>query len=364
MTVNIIVHQQEVGIRGNKNYLPYYTNCPWAENDEFFIFFSESSRNNQTSLCAFFPQDSRTEILFPLNLDMVEDDTRREDGFLSSTLLVHSGKIVVPCKNRLYRFDLASGARELLFESPEDTKIGGVLTISLDEQYVCGGIYHEQNSAAQSNIVFVWSLTESRFVYHENYNILANHFQFYPDGENILFAHEGPTETIDDRLNILNWRSGTRRCIYRHQRDQAGKLIEYIGHEQIAGNKVAAVRYPVSPIDFGLLLVDPNTETAELVMQDDCWHCGADGRGRRLVSDTMWWGRSSRTRKFAFDIILYDVETHRKYLLYSINNNPLRQVFHPHPQLNLAGDKVLSAGNNDIDGKTQAVNIIFTQLEP
>lgn len=74
----------------------------------------------------------------------------------------------------------------------------------------------------------------------------AAHFQFIGDSEWLLFAHEGKTEGISDRLNRLNWRTGERQVLHRHETAPDGTLLECIGHEMTGGDTVCAVRYPVS----------------------------------------------------------------------------------------------------------------------
>ena len=62
-----------------------------------------------------------------------------------------------------------------------------------------------------------------------------------------------------------------------------------------AGAKVIAVRYPVSLMDdCGIILVDPETKTGQLLDHDDYLHVASNTAGDIFVMDTCWWVNTRR----------------------------------------------------------------------
>lgn len=372
MDSNPVVAEHHVGIAGNKNFLPYYSNVPWSVDESYFVFFSSATDGHDLALWRFFPATSRTEKVVDLQLWQGLPPAQQEEEMLGAVFLPRKQLMVIPRGNALIRVDLTDGSCRTVFAALGELNLGGPLCVSADERHVCTGIYPRLPAGSTPDAVEVVVLdTEPadpqapwESAHRGSINFLANHFQFFADGENILFAHEGKAETIPDRLNVLNWRTGKHRCIYRQQHDASGRLVEYIGHERVAGNRVAAVRYPISLIDFGLVVVDPATGSGQLVTQDDSWHCSANAAGNLLVMDTMWWGRASRRQENVFDIIMYDCDKGKKTFLRTIHSDPKRQIHHPHPQLNAAGDRVLVICRDGIAPDSDAGFILLLQLEP
>lgn len=336
-----------VGTPGRKNFLPYYTTSPWGLNDEYFVFFSESTDNSAPLLVLFFPDSGKTEQRKELTLWRDLSDNTKEEELLCSVLLPESQTMLIPRANTLIKLNIQNGSTKEVYAAGTEYRVGGPLGLSRDGKYLCGGLYPAKMEAGDvpaETGVFVFDTHSDKIVFSSVINFFATHFQFFPDSRLILFCHEGKTETVPDRLNIMDWHTGEHHNLYRQIHDADGNLVEYVGHEKIAGNKVAAVRYPVSQITFGLIMFDPVTGNTALVDADDYWHCSSNASGRRLVMDTMWWGNASRKIENFSDIILLEPESGRKKILKTVRTNPAKQIFHPHPQLNADGNKVLFIG--------------------
>ncbi len=361
--MNIVASEIAIGLPGNKNFLPYYTNTPWAENDEYFVFFSSCPGRGGLALYAFFPNGGMTRKLVDLTRWHGVPENIQEEEMLHGVFLPGTHAMLLPRGHEVFRVTLSDGLEQIVFTAPESTVIAGPMCLSADERHLCFGIYPPgadwQDPATTMETVVLDTVT-GQTVYSGKINFQANHFQFFPDGESILFAHEGKTETIPDRLNVLHWPTGKHRCVHAQQHDVSGKLVEYVGHERVAGNKIVAVRYPVSLIDFGIILVDPADGSCELVDADDYWHASANTDGTRFVMDTMWWGRASRTQPYETDIIMYDYPSRKKYRLKTLHTDNRRQIFHPHPQFSRTGDKVLFIAKDEPE--SPCGKIIMQQL--
>lgn len=372
MDDKVVINEQIVGIAGNKNFLPYYTNVPWSKDESYFVFFSSALDGHDLSLWRFFPAISRTEKITYLQLWQGVDSLQQEEEMLGGVFLPRKQLMLIPRGNTLIRVDLTEENCRTVFAGDGDVKVGGPICASADERYVCAGVYPRLSAltrppASSEVVVLDTEPSDSQaswtIAHRSRINFWADHFQFFSNGEDILFAHEGTAETVSDRLNVLNWPTGKHRCIYQQQHNASGQLIEYVGHERMAGNKVVAVRYPTSLIDFGLLVVDPATESGRLVVRDDCWHCSANAAGDLLVMDTMWWGRSSRRQEFVTDILLYNCRNGKKTFLKTVPCNAKRQIHHSHPQLNAAGDRVLVITRDGIAPDSAAGFILLLELE-
>ncbi len=358
--------KQTVGKRCNRNFLPYYTNSPWGADDKFFIYFSETEQGTNSALYRYFPAEIRSEKIVDLSFLEHENVSVKEGDMLASVLNPSENKLYIPSGNVIYKVDIDSGCIDEFFRIPEQHWFGGPLCLSHDHRLLSGGCYASETphiGEPEKSNIFVLDIASCKQVISRELPFFSTHFQFMAGNQSILFAHEGETKRVPDRLNVFQINTGDIRCLYRHIHDADGQLVEFIGHEKVAGSGVAAVRYPVSEIDFGLVLVNPESGTLELVDRDDYWHCSANDAGSRFVMDTMWWGRASRRTENRSDIILYDLINHHKQLLNTIKTSNKLQIHHPHPQLNAAGDKVLFISRDDVADDSAGCQIVYISLE-
>ena len=329
-----VLEERKIGFAGNVNFVPYYTNSSWNATDDAFYFFTMPCDDVTPTLCVYHVDTDTSERLFDLEFFTFE---KGSVDLFPAVILPNRSLMIYGNDEMIAVADLKNGRQEIKI-TLEKRHIHGCC-ISPDERYLCYGVFDDY---AVTDIHVVDTLnSEWKDVAVKTVDMHANHFQFFPNGDEILFAHEGTTEKIPDRLNWLNWKTGETRCLHRHAFDDQGRQIECIGHEQVAGNKVLAVRFPVSQMDFGIIVVDPKTGSCELVDQGDYWHASSDKNGERFVMDTMWWG-NSRRRMPLFDITLFDMKERKRFVLKtfeagSINN----QMYHPHPHFDGTGKKIL-----------------------
>ncbi len=354
--------EHRIDIPGRFNFLPYYTSSSWSSDERYFVFFSSLPDLSRTWICTYTPATRTITEKFELTgrdqlnpatagngADPMPDgsiytlERQREEELLTAVWLPEREELLIPHCNRLLRVCLADGRQTELytFEDPA-FRLGGPGTVSRDGKLAAFGAYFPADRTPTRNLVVVIDTeTGAEVGRHDFGEFFANHFQFTADPDLLLYAHEGPTRAIDDRLNLLAWRTGERRLLHRHERSAAtGEIVECIGHEMVAGDRFCAVRYPDSEIRSGLLLVTPDGFT-RLLVEDDCWHCAGNADGSFLVYDTMWWGHSTRKTEYQFDILRVNAATGEKELLCSVESRPQRQCMHPHPHLNAAGNRVL-----------------------
>ena len=332
---NIVLEERKIGFAGNVNFVPYYTNSSWNATDDAFYFFTMPCDDVTPTLCVYHVDKDVAEKLFDLEFFKFEKDNV---DLIPAVILPNRGLMIYGNDERIAVADLKTGRQEIMITLKKKHIHG--CCISPDERYLCYGV---SDDYAVTDIHVVDTMdVEWKDVAVKTVGMHANHFQFFPNGNEILFAHEGATEKIPDRLNWLNWKTGETRCLHRHIFDEQGHQIECIGHEQVAGNKVLAVRFPVSQMEFGIIVVDPKTDFCELVDQGDYWHASSDKSGDYFVMDTMWWGNSRRRTGGIFDITLFNMKEHKRFVLKtfeagSINN----QMYHPHPHFDGTGKKIL-----------------------
>ena len=332
---NIVLEERKIGFAGNVNFVPYYTNSSWNATDDAFYFFSMRPDDVTPALCVYHVEPDTSERLFDLEFFKFEKGAM---DLFPAVVLPNRGLMIYGNNEMIAVADLKNGRQEIKI-TLEKKRCHGCC-ISPDERYLCYGV---SDDCTVTDIHVVDTMASPwKDVSVTSIAMHANHYQFFPNGDEILFAHEGKTETIPDRLNLLNWKTGETRCLHHHIFDDDGHQIECIGHEQVAGNKVLAVRFPVSQMDFGIIVVDPKTDSCELVDQGDYWHASSDKNGERFVMDTMWWGNSRRRIGGIFDITLFDMKERKRFVLKtfeagSINN----QMYHPHPHFDGTGKKVL-----------------------
>ena len=337
MQENIVREERKIGIPGNMNVLPYYTNTSWDEEKNGFYYFSFKYGSLAPAVYFYHVDTDTSEKLFDLTLLKNEKDIR----YLSlSVFLQKRDLLFFIADNSIAAADLKTGKQEIKIPIDAARNHHGT-TITAEERLLCFGTSGEGSVQTEVQI-FDTALPEWKEVKKIPLPINASHFQFFPNGEDILFAHEGNTTKIPDRLNLLNWKTGELRCLHHHICDASGNLIECIGHEHIAGKKVLAVRYPDSQMDFGILVVDPETGKFELVSQGDYWHAASNQDGTKFVMDTMWWANSRRKIPGLVDVVLFDAVRKEKHVLKTFPVGPLTsQLYHVHPHMNHIGDKVL-----------------------
>ena len=337
MQDHIVKEERKIGIPGYKNVLPYYTNTSWDEEKYGFYFFSFKHGSLAPAVYFYHVDTDTSEKLFDLTLLKNEKDI----GYLSlSVFLPKRNLLFFIADNSIAVADLKTGKQAIKVPIDAARNHHGT-TITADERLLCFGTSGEGSVQTEVQI-FDTSLPEWKEVKNIPLAINASHFQFFSNGENILFAHEGDTTKIPDRLNLLNWKSGEIRCLHRHIHDANGNQIECIGHEHIAGDKVLAVRYPDSQMDFGIIVVDPETGDFELVDRGDYWHSASNQNGTKFVMDTMWWANSRRKIPGLVDVILFDAEKKKRHILKTFTVGPLTsQLYHVHPHMNRTGSMVL-----------------------
>ncbi len=366
MVTPLAVRSTPVGPEGAKNFLNYYTSSFWALDDRWFMYFSETS--GRAVLRRYHPTERRDELRLDLSRWVAADEETREDELLNAVFLARTDRLILPLGNRLEVVDLGAGRLRTLHVGPAEIKFRGPLHVSADERYLVAGLYPAAKSdyrtvpARRPTPYLIYDLQTEKVAAEGVLELYADHFQFMPDGERILFAHEGAAETVPDRLNLLHWREGRMECIHAQETDAAGALIEYVGHEMVAGELVVAVRYPVSKTaQFGLLRVDPRTGRGGLIDADDYWHAASDERGEKYVMDTMWWGRSSRRAEHRSDIVLVEPGAGRKQVLASIASNVRSQAYHPHPRFNRRGDQVILVAQVDASREARAAHVLLLE---
>ncbi len=340
----VLLEELPFGVEGAKNFLPYYTSSPWSSGEDFILYYSDKESARAPELRAFFHEEGRDEKLADLAPWTSRSFFEREDELLHGVFLSKSLRLLAPLGNRLLSIELASGQVHELFRAEEGATLGGPFCSDRGQTLLAGFIHQRLPDGSLNHAqttVFVLDLRSNAIVSKVELPLNANHFQFLPGSDELLFAHEGKTETIPDRLNCLDWRSGKAKCIYKQAHDAEGRLLEFIGHEKVAGSKVVAVRYSVSLIEPGIVLVDPKTCEGSLVDSGHYWHSSSNLKGDVFAMDTMWWGRNSPRGRNQIDVVVFDSRSGRRHMMKSIEANTERQAFHPHPSLNDAGDKLL-----------------------
>lgn len=336
---NIVLEERKIGFPGYDNFVPYYTNTSWTLEDDAFYFFSVKHGGNIPALCIYHVDTDTSERLFDITIKPEGNETA-VPGLGLGVLLPERDLFLFPMEGVFAAVNVKTGEQKICFTYDKTCAYGGNC-ISPDERYFCYSAYYREKGT--TDIFVIDTITpEWQIVFCKTLNMYANHVQFFPNGEDILFAHEGPTQQIPDRLNTLNWKTGETRCLHQHIRNENGDQIECVGHEHVAGNKVLAVRYPDSQMEFGIIVVDPADGSCELVDQGDYWHAASSQDGTRFVMDTMWWGNSRRRTPNLFDVTLYDSVKKKRYVLKTFAAEPLNiQRYHVHPHFNRAGNMVI-----------------------
>jgi len=355
--------EARVVMPGRHAFLPYYTTSPWSCNGDFFVFFSVSPDFSDPQLYAYYPATGSVKLLSELAgwrgraakmmAAMAKTDQKLADGsvmqgarfveeeLLTSVFLPKLGKMLIPRGHELFSISIADGS-ESKFYSYADARyrIGGPGQSDDAGKRVVFGAFYPVNCTPASSVMLILDAASGKEMFRHDFgSFFANHYQFTHLDNELIFAHEGPTEGIPDRVNLIDIATGKTRVMHHHIR-QNGELVEYIGHEKVAGKVVGAVRYPVSKIPGGLLIMDRDGH-CQLADADDYWHCAGTADGSDFFMDTMWWGNTRRKTKNVFDIVHFNAKTKEKEILRTFAAEPVSQFRHPHPQPDATGKHVL-----------------------
>ena len=351
-------NEQRIQIPGRMTFLPYYTSSPWGESEAYFFFFSALPDFSRSWLHTWSPAERRITAEFELKEWNGLPPRLHSELLLSSVLLPERRLVLVPLREKLCAVSLDDGSvAEVWRGSDAAMRLGGPGNLSRDGGLVVFGEYPQDFATARPVPLTVLETSTFQPVGRQEFpDLLANHFQFMDDSDWILFAHEGPTETIPDRINRINWRTGERQLLHRHETGPDGTLLECIGHEMTRGETVCAVRYPVSVLPGALVTMRPDGGEYTILDCDDYWHCSCNAGGTVFAMDTLWWGNARRKTPYEMDIIRIDSKAGTKEIVKTIHSDPKEQYRHPHPQLNTAGDKLLFIESGD-DGATGSITL-------
>ncbi|MPM88613.1 hypothetical protein SDC9_135717 [bioreactor metagenome] len=274
--------------------------------------------------------------------------------------------LILPRRAALYGVSLRDGSVNLLHreDGRDDCWISGTGTISPDRRYCAFPLFHPPHATPSRVEMLIFSLPDFRLVRRHDFGgFLANHFQFTYDPEYIMYAHEGPTRRIPDRINRIHWLSGRCECLHEHLFDlESGEMLECIGHEMAApgADMICAVRYPDSRIRAAILLLDCDGRNCRELDCDDYWHVSCDPSGTVFAADTMWWSHARRREENRTDIIRIDAAAGTKEIVKTIRTFEKGQHRHPHPQLDSTGNRLLFMENSPESDEFASV----TLLEP
>lgn len=343
--------EQRIQLPGRMTFLPYYTTSPWGKEEAYFVFFSALPDFTGLRLHAWSPSEQR--ITAEVSLDRWNGIPLKvvSEELLTSVFLPDQEALLLPRAAELYRVSLHGGEPELVYRHHDSAmRIGGPGNRSTDGTLAAFGAYSlEAGTPERAELLVLDTKTlECRADLHFH-GFFANHFQFQRDTDWLIFAHEGATETIPDRINRINWKTGEKQNLHRHEMSADGKLLECIGHEMTAGNTICAVRYPVSVLPGALVVMELDGSNYQAFDCDDYWHSSCNADGSVFAMDTMWWGNTKRKTEKEFDIIRIDRAAGTKEIVKTVHSDPSWQFRHPHPQLNAAGNRMLFIENSDAD---------------
>ena len=172
---------------------------------------------------------------------------------------------------------------------------------------------------------------------------IANHVMINPVYENLtLFAHEGTTTDIFDRIWRLDRNTGEFKNIFRQYRNIENiNTGETTGHESWTpdGESVVTVKYtyPKNVGKSGIVRMNKDGGEREYLNSDyRHWHCSASSDGRWIVSDVIY---QSSGKNIIADIVMTDSKTGDAYVIARQKAGP-NHPWQPHPQFSPDGKKV------------------------
>ena len=174
-------------------------------------------------------------------------------------------------------------------------------------------------------------------------NTIANHVMINPIYENLtLFAHEGTTTDIFDRIWRLDRNTGEFKNIFRQYKNIENVVTgETTGHESWTsdGESIVAVKYSYAKNvgKSGIVRMNKDGGDREYLNSDyRHWHCQASSDGRWIVSDAI---HQSSGQNIIADIIMTDSKTGDAYVIARQKAGP-NHPWQPHPQFSPDGKKV------------------------
>jgi hypothetical protein len=167
----------------------------------------------------------------------------------------------------------------------------------------------------------------------------ANHFHYVPaDPSWIAYCHEGPTETVPDRVWVMHERhEPAGRSVFDQVSEKPGVFL-CVGHERWAHHEVMGVvpAYGVSPAGpRGLYAVYADGRPARLISPGDRdWHADISRDGKTALVDTtgphdvagFGWEKANGVS----DILLVEMASGKRRHLARTGYGP-RHPWHPHP---------------------------------
>ncbi len=360
----IVREQRLVGYDDAVNFIPYYTSDVWSMEEDYFIFYSQ--RNGVISLNRYFPGQEKYELILEMG-SWASSFTSQKDPFSELVCSGHvrnTETVLLPFENRICHVSIPG--KSMRFSNarfPDDTQLAGPFHVSHDGKYLTGVNYGRSPSKIERTSIFVYDIAGEKIILLKEFDFWANHPQFFRNTDLMLFCHEGATEGISDRMHIFEWKRGAHYPFYPQKHNDKGELVECIGHEMPAGDKVITVRYPVSKMpDCGIVLADPRTKSGELIDHDDYLHVASNAAGNIFVMDTCWWGNTTRKTEDQSDIFLYDKRSKKKYFLAGVCCSMKNQAYHVHPRLNMAGDIVLATAKESVGSPNAKILMLKLDL--
>lgn len=335
-------------------FLPYYTNSSWAPDGGRFLFFGVDRELGNPSFGVCRPGGAGIEREFPLAGWSGKGYRETVDYQCSAVVLWEEELLVLPRGAALYGVSFGDGTERPLYreEGRAGCWISGTGTISGDRRFCAFPLFHPPHETPSRVEMLIFSLPEFRLVKRHDFGgFLANHFQFTRDAEFIMYAHEGPTRRIPDRINRIHWPSGRCECLHEHLFDlDSGEMLECIGHEMAApaADTICVVRYPDSRIRAAILLLDTDGGNCRELDCDDYWHVSCNPDGTVFAADTMWWSHARRREENRSDIIRIDAAAGTKEIVKTIRTFEKGQHRHPHPQLDASGGRLLFMENSPL----------------
>lgn len=173
----------------------------------------------------------------------------------------------------------------------------------------------------------------------------TGHAHYAPHNPEIIgFCHEGPTETVSDRVWYMPKSSPTKAAaIWDQKVPNEGKPL-CLGHEVWLAHEAACavVAYGVSPVGpRGLYQLSPHHGPLLISGGDRDWHVGSRSDGSLWVCDTTGphdapgtgWENAGHTS----DILLVDPVSGQRHFFARTRFSPQGHPGHPHPRFSPDG---------------------------
>lgn len=352
----IVKRKRLVGYDNAVNFLPYYTSDVWSADESYFIFFSDptGADTGVLSLNTYSPSQDRYQTILDLST-LAPSRALWQDPYarmITATHVRQTQTVLLPVHNRICHISIPDRAmRYSKAVFPDNTLLSGPFHASHDGKYLVANYFPASEARPQKTTLFIYDIAREEVIFQQEMPFFANHPQFFANSDRILFCHEGPTEQIPQRVHLLEWKLALPRHypIYPQAHSARGEQIECVGHEMPAGDQVIAVRYPVSRMEgCGIILVDPQTKTSQLLDHDDYLHVASNLAGDIFVMDTCWWGNTRRKTPDQSDVFLFDNRTRTKHFLATVCCAMKSQAYHVHPRLNARGDVVLCSAKESV----------------